>query len=153
MDMEESWGESITVFKRTVVCISGGFDPIHIGHIRMINAASVLGDLVVILNTDDFLIRKKGFIFTPFRERKEIIENIKGVTEVVRCIDSDMTVCKTLEKVKPNIFCNGGDRTYKNIPEKEVCERIGCSMLFGIGGGKVQSSSDLVQKFIKGLPE
>ena len=66
------------------VAISGAFDPIHVGHIRYIREAAKLGDrLVVILNGDDFLLRKKGFVFMPFEERKEILENVKGVDEVI----------------------------------------------------------------------
>ena len=70
--------------KHLTVAVSGAFDPVHIGHIRYIREAARLGDkLVVILNSDDFLLRKKGFVFMPFGERKEILENIKGVDEVV----------------------------------------------------------------------
>lgn len=130
---------------KTVVT-SGGFDPIHKGHIRLIKEASELGDrLIVVLNTDDFLIRKKGKPFMCFEERKEILESIRWVDEVVACIDEDQTVCKTLEMLKPDIFAKGGDRTLDNIPEKDVCERLGIDMVFGVGGGKIQSSSWLLK--------
>ena len=132
------------------VAVSGGFDPIHVGHIRYFKEAKKLGDkLVVILNSDQFLKNKKGYIFMPFEERKELLESIKYVDEVVRCIDKDQTVCQTLRKLKPDIFAKGGDRNLKNIPEKEVCEELGIKMLFGVGGGKVQSSSWLVDNSIK----
>ena len=94
------------------VAISGAFDPIHVGHIRYVREAAKLGDrLVVILNGNDFLLRKRGFVFRPFEERKEILENVKGVAEVIASVDEDQTVRKTLELVKPDIFAKGGDRT------------------------------------------
>jgi len=106
-----------------------------------------LGDfLVVIVNTDEFLIRKKGRAFMPLVERLEIVRSIKGVEEAIACIDDDQTVCRTLELIKPHIFAKGGDRTLENIPEREVCERLGIKMLFGVGGGKIQSSSELINR-------
>jgi len=134
------------------VAVSGGFDPIHIGHIRMIQEASKLGDeLIVILNTDRFLMDKKGFVFMPFEERKEILESIIGVTEVVECIDKDQAVSETLAMIKPDIFANGGDRKNEDdIPEYEVCLKHDIEMVFSVGaGGKVQSSSELVKKVKK----
>ena len=136
--------------KKTVVAVSGGMDPIHVGHIRMFKKAKSLGDeLVVILNNDNWLKKKKGFVFMPEKERKEIIEALASVDRVVltghKKNPTDMSVCVELKKIKPDIFANGGDRTRKNIPEVAVCEEIGCKMVFGIGdGGKVQSSSWLV---------
>ncbi len=138
--------------KKKVVAVSGGFDPVHIGHVRMIREAAKLGDeLVVILNSDRFLEEKKGFAFMTFEERKEILENIIGVTEVVECIDEDQTVCKTLSELKPHIFANGGDRKNEDdIPEFKVCVEHGIEMVFNVGtGGKVQSSSELVKKVKK----
>lgn len=130
-----------------VIAISGGFDPIHIGHIRLIKAANKLGSLVVILNTDEFLMRKKGYVFMPLAERKELLENIKGVSKVVVSIDGDDSVSKTLELVKPAVFANGGDRSNeKEIREARTCSRLGIQMIFNVGGGKIQSSSDLVCK-------
>ena len=130
------------------VAISGAFDPIHVGHVRYIREAAKLGDrLVVILNSDDFLLRKKGFVFRPFEERKEILENIKGVDEVIASVDEDQTVSKTLELVKPNIFAKGGDRTGpENIPEAETCRKIGCKLVTNVGGSKIRSKSDLSSK-------
>ncbi len=138
--------------KKKVVAVSGGFDPIHIGHVRMIRAASKLGDeLVVILNTDRFLKDKKDFIFMPFEERKEILESIAGVSRVVECIDRDQTVCETLAQLKPDIFANGGDRKDEDdIPEHDVCAQHGIEMVFNVGeGGKVQSSSELAKRMKK----
>lgn len=138
--------------KKIIVATSGGFDPVHIGHIRCFKNAKKLGDkLVVILNSDKFLLKKKSFIFMPFKERKELIDSMKYVDEVVDCIDDDLTVCKTLEKLKPDIFAKGGDRTLKNIPEKRVCQKLNIKMVFGIGGKKVQSSSWLLEKYKNNL--
>jgi len=126
------------------VAVSGGFDPVHIGHIRMFRDAARLGKLAVILNTDDFLIRKKGYVFMPFEERKEVLESIKYVDRVVTSIDKDDSVCKTLAMLKPDVFANGGDRRdTSEIRESEICEQLGIEMVFGIGGSKVQSSSKL----------
>ncbi|OGN89656.1 MAG: hypothetical protein A2158_00555 [Chloroflexi bacterium RBG_13_46_14] len=132
--------------REKIVAVSGGFDPIHIGHIRMIHEASKLGKLIIILNNDAFLIRKKGHPFMPLEERKEILENIKGVDSVFVSIDEDDSVCKSLEAIKPDIFANGGDRRDESdIPEAEVCKRLGIEMVFNVGGGKVQSSSWLTK--------
>ncbi|NLE08815.1 MAG: adenylyltransferase/cytidyltransferase family protein [Dehalococcoidales bacterium] len=130
-----------------IVTVSGGFDPVHIGHVRMIRGAAQLGKLIVILNNDAFLMRKKGFVFMPLEERKEILENIKGVDSVFVAIDEDDSVCKSLEAIKPDIFANGGDRKAVNeIREADVCKRLGIEMVFNVGGGKVQSSSWLTGK-------
>ncbi len=131
--------------KLVKVAVSGAFDPIHVGHIRYIHEAAKLGDrLVVILNRDDFLLKKKGFVFSPFNERKEILENIKGVDEVVAAVDEDQTVRKTRELIKPDIFAKGGDGTGPvNIPEADTCRKIGCKLVTNVGGGKIRSDNEL----------
>lgn len=131
------------------VAVSGGMDPVHFGHVRMILEASQFGDVIIILNSDEWLMRKKGFVFMPWEERAEILSAIKGVKKVVRVDDSDGSVCEALRREKPTYFANGGDRTNKNTPEMEVCTDLGISMLWGVGGGKIQSSSDLVAKIRK----
>jgi len=128
------------------VAVSGGFDPVHVGHVRMIQEASEYGDVIVIVNSDEWLGRKKGYSFMPFNERAEIIAGLKGVVEVVRANDDDNTVCKSLEIIAPDYFANGGDRKSDNTPEMDVCDRLGIEMLWNIGGEKIQSSSDLVKK-------
>jgi len=141
--------------KEIVVAVSGGFDPIHIGHVRMFKEAKALGDkLVVIMNNDNWLKKKKGFAFMPEKERAELIRNIKWVDDVIltghKPNPSDMYVCAELKKLKPDIFANGGDRKLDNIPEVPVCEEIGCKMVFNVGrGGKIQSSSRLLEKYKK----
>ena len=134
--------------KLITVAVSGAFDPIHVGHIAYIREAAKLGDrLVVILNNDNFLLRKKGFVFRPFEDRKEILESIKGVDEVIASVDHDQTVCKTLELVKPDIFAKGGYRTGpENIPEAETCRSIGCKVVTNVGGGKIRADRELDSK-------
>ena len=141
--------------KKTIVAVSGGFDPLHIGHTRLFREAKNLGsELVVVLNNDNWLKEKKGFVFISQKERKEIIESIKWVDRVVVTKHGphpkDMSVCMELKEIKPNIFANGGDRTRKNIPEVATCNKINCKMVFNVGdGGKIQSSSWLVENFLK----
>lgn len=133
-----------------IVATSGGFDPLHFAHVRHIKEAKKLGDwLLVILTRDDQLIKKKSFVFMPYEERKEILEAISWVDEVVENIDEDITSVESLKKYKPNLFCKGGDRTPDNMPieEIEVCKKIGCKIIYGVGGDKIQSSSELVKKF------
>ena len=140
------------------IAISGGFDPVHIGHIDLMKRAKALGDhLVVILNNDNWLKKKKGFAFMNETERKAILEAIKYVGKVVTTSHpenpTDMSVSIELEKIKPDIFANGGDRNeadaanpksplYKDI---NTCKKLGIEMVFGLGE-KVQSSSELVKK-------
>ena len=127
------------------VMVSGGFDPIHVGHVRMIREAAEHGYVIVVANSDDWLYRKKGYNFMGFKERKEILMAIKGVIEVLPVNDKDGTVCSALRHLKPTYFANGGDRTSTNTPEKAVCEELGIKMLWNIGGQKIQSSSELVE--------
>lgn len=131
------------------VAVSGGFDPPHSGHIRMIQEASQFGEVIVILNSDDWLMRKKGYVFMTWAERAEILSNIKGVCKVVAVDDTDGTVCEALRREKPTYFANGGDRTDKNTPEMKICSDHGITMIWGIGGGKIQSSSDLVANYLE----
>ena len=130
---------------RKTVAVSGGFDPVHIGHVRMILEAAEMGDVIVVANSDEWLMRKKGFVFMPWEERAEILSSIRGVLKVVRVDDSDGTVCEALRREKPDFFANGGDRKTNNTPEMEVCNELGIDLLWEVGGGKIQSSSDLVK--------
>jgi D-beta-D-heptose 7-phosphate kinase/D-beta-D-heptose 1-phosphate adenosyltransferase len=129
------------------VMVSGGFDPIHIGHVRMIQAAArEFGEVIVAVNSDDWLLRKKGYVFMSWEERAEIVRAIEGVTKVVAFDDADNTACDAIRQCKPTFFANGGDRTTENTPEQEACEELGVEMVWGVGGGKIQSSSDLVNE-------
>jgi cytidyltransferase-like protein len=141
--------------KKTVVAVSGGFDPLHVGHVRMFERAKELGDrLIVILNNDHWLRKKKRHVFMPDRERKELIESLRVVDAVMLTAHKpnpkDMSVSRELQKLRPDIFANGGDRKLGNIPEVPVCNAIGCEMVFNVGdGGKIQSSSWLLEKYVK----
>ena len=127
------------------VLVSGGFDPAHIGHIRMILEAATIGNVVVVANSDDWLMRKKGYIFMPWEERAELLAAVRGVTSVERVSDTDGTVCEAIRRLKPTYFANGGDRKTNNTPEMDVCNELGVKLLWNVGGGKIQSSSDLVE--------
>ena len=134
-----------------IVVVSGGFDPIHSGHIAYFNSAKSFGEkLIVALNSDDWLNNKKGKYFMPFDERANIIENIKCVDEVISFEDDDLgSVIRGLEKVKrlyPNdqiIFANGGDRGKENIPEMHVKD---VEFIFGVGGENKKNSSSWILK-------
>ena len=134
-----------------IVIVSGGFDPIHSGHIAYFDAASELGDkLIVALNSDDWLINKKGKFFMPFNERKSIIENLKKVDLVIDFVDDKHgTAINALIKVKemhPDdhiIFANGGDRNKENIPEMSVG---GIDFKFSVGGNDKKNSSSWILK-------
>jgi D-beta-D-heptose 7-phosphate kinase/D-beta-D-heptose 1-phosphate adenosyltransferase len=127
--------------------VSGGFDPVHVGHIRMIREAAKYGDVIVIANSDEWLYRKKGFNFMDFTKRAEILDSIKGVLLVDSVDDSDGTVCEAIRRHRPTFFANGGDRGRSNTPEQTVCEELGVELLWGIGGEeKADSSSELVKK-------
>ena len=130
----------------TIVAVSGGFDPVHVGHIDLFADALKYGDkLIVILNNDEFLLRKKGFVFMPLEERKKILESIRYVDEVVVSIDKDQTVRETLRLIHPDIFVKSANR--KGHSEADVCNEIGCQRIYI--GEKVQSSSKLVERVIQ----
>lgn len=130
--------------------VSGGFDPIHSGHIHLLNDAKLLGDrLVVLLNSDEWLARKKGKSFMCFKERNAVLETMKMVDLVVAVDDADDSVTKGLQTIRDTfghyheyVFCNGGDRTENNIPEMEV---DGYEFVFSVGGKKENSSSKILR--------
>ena len=135
-----------------VIILSGGFDPVHKGHIRMFREAANLGANVIIgLNSDEWLSRKKGKPFMKWEERAEILESCKFINQVIAFNDSDDTASEAILYVHNmfehrnedyNIyFANGGDRKKGNVPELDVCKDLNVVMLWGIGGGKIQSSS------------
>ncbi len=137
--------------KEVIVTVSGGFDPVHVGHLRMFEEAKNLGDkLVVILNCDAWLVRKKGRAFMNQSERAEIIKGFRCVDDVFVLESGRNDVVEALEKIRPHIFANGGDRkAEKDIPEAEICKKLGIQMIFNVGGGKVRSSSELLKNYSK----
>ena len=131
------------------VLVSGGFDPVHIGHVRLFEDAKKLGDkLIVLINNENWIKLKKGKSFMPEEERREIVEAFGCVDEAILTLHKegtqDMSICEDLKQIKPDIFANGGDRKDDNIPEYAICKELGIEMIFNVGGGKVQSSSDLI---------
>jgi len=135
------------VLKNKIVATSGGFDPLHIGHLELLNEAKKLGDkLVIIVNGDQWLIRKKGKFLMGLADRMEIIRNLKMVDYVIGWDDGTENVCGALEVLRPDIFAKGGDRTLENIPERKTCEKLGIKMVFGIGK-KIRSSSELLNNY------
>tara|TARA_R110002124_G_scaffold280294_1_gene453492 strand:+ start:1615 stop:2031 length:417 start_codon:yes stop_codon:yes gene_type:complete len=135
---------------KKIIMVSGGFDPPHIGHIRMFKEASKWGKVIVALNSDEWLMRKKGYVFMTLKERLEIITEFASVDYVMSFDDADGTACDAIVSMKPDAFANGGDRKKDNTPEMEMCDELGIQMLWGIGGkDKPQSSSWLVNKFLE----
>jgi len=136
----------------TIVVVSGGFDPVHSGHIKLFSEARALGNFLIVgVNSDEWLVRKKGRAFMPLAERRAIVHNIKSVDAAIIFDDSDGTACSLLEFVKDTypdhriVFANGGDRNIENIPEKNVS---GVEFVFGVGGtDKANSSSDLLKNW------
>jgi D-beta-D-heptose 7-phosphate kinase/D-beta-D-heptose 1-phosphate adenosyltransferase len=140
--------EKIPDLPRPIVATSGGFDPLHIGHLCCLSAAAKLGGtLIAIVNGDGFLERKKQYKFMPLSDRMEIIDGIKGVDIVIPWDDGTQFVSGAIERIKPDIFAKGGDRAEpKDIPEWDICEQVGCEVIFNVGGGKIRSSLELVER-------
>jgi cytidyltransferase-like protein len=139
---------------KSIVLITGGFDPLHSGHIAYFKAAKKLGDILVVgVNSDAWLTRKKGSPFMPFRERAEIVRNIVGVDFVIDFDDNDGSAKHAITMVRQSyptdkiIFANGGDRTNDNIPEMDIVDN-NLQFVFGVGGfNKANSSSWILQEW------
>lgn len=130
--------------KNKTICLSGGFDPLHKGHVDMISDAATYGKVIIILNSDAWLARKKGYVFQDWEHRYRILAALRDVYRVVSVKDEDGSVCEALRRLKPDYFANGGDRKDGIDHENAVCEELGIEVLFGIGGEKTSSSSELV---------
>jgi len=131
----------------SIACVSGYFDPIHIGHIEYFKKSKTIADkLMVIVNNDEQAILKKGKAFMSADERVKIIQELKCVDYVIKSIDTDRTVCKTIASLdpRPTYFCNGGDQNNNSIPEAIICEELGIELRDGFGN-KIQSSSWLIK--------
>lgn len=135
---------------KKIVLITGGFDPVHSGHISYIQAAKKLGDILVIgVNSDAWLTRKKGRPFMPLRERAAILRGLQGVDFVIDFRDDDGTACHAIEMVRQSypqdhiIFANGGDRTQENIPEMRAKD-ANLEFVFGVGGEDKKNSSSWI---------
>lgn len=135
-----------------IILISGGFDPIHSGHIQLIKEASNFGEIVVLLNSDEWLKNKKGKEFLNFNERKIIMLALKYVIDVIDFNDSDNTCIEGIKKAiikyskKNIIFANGGDRNSSTTPETLFCKNNNIQMIWEIGGNKKSNSSSWILK-------
>lgn len=129
--------------------VSGGFDPVHVGHLRMFEEAKKLGDeLLVVLNCDRWLIKKKGKFFINSADRAELIKAFRPVDHVYILETDRQDVGEAIEKFRPAVFANGGDRrAEKDIPEAEICRKLGVEMVFNVGGDKIRSSSELLKNW------
>jgi len=144
--------QQVDIYNERLIVTSGGFDPMHVGHLRCLIESAELArksgpkfKLAVIVNGDGFLLRKKGYAFMPEAERLEIIAGVRGVDYVVPWDDGGQTVTGALEILHPFAFTKGGDRdAAANVPEFDLCEKMGTKVVFNVGGGKIQSSSSLV---------
>ena len=144
--VDEVWG------RLPIYMTSGGFDPLHIGHLRCILETTDMADadggyVIIVVNGDGFLKRKKGGAFMPEDERAEIVSGLRGVDAVLIWDDGTQNVIGAIEKIRPTYFTKGGDRAKpEDIPEWEICQEIDCDVHFNVGGGKIQSSSWLLRK-------
>lgn len=130
--------------KKITVAVSGYFNPLHVGHLEMMEKAKKLGDRLVVIINNDYQVRLKGSVpFFNQADRMKIVSGVKWVDEVFLSIDKDKSVCRSLIKVKPDVFAQGGDRHQGNIPEADICRRLKIKMVDGLGK-KIRSSSSLI---------
>lgn len=148
----------VKISSTKISVLSGGFDPLHEGHVAMVLDARQYGDVVILLNSDDWLTRKKGKPFMSWESRAAVMDALKGVVAVMPVDDHDGTVCTglfALARDNPDAritFCNGGDRTGENTPEVNVCLTLGIETVWNVGGGKQSSSSDLLAAWRRWTP-
>jgi len=137
--------------KKITVAVSGYFNPLHVGHLEMMEKAKKLGDRLVVIVNNDYQVKLKGSVpFLNQVDRMKIVSAIKWVDKVFLSIDRDPSVCKSLAKVKPDIFAQGGDRKQGNIPTSEtgICRKLNIKRVDGLGG-KIRSSSTLIAEAAK----
>lgn len=131
------------------VAIAGHFNPLHVGHLNLIGDAATLGDyLIVIVCNDDQARLKRDKVFLPMEERMRLVEAIRGVGEVVASIDTGTDVSDTLRSIRPTVFANGCDENHPDlIKEMEVCKELGIEVALNVGGSKIRSSSEILEKY------
>jgi cytidyltransferase-like protein len=135
-----------------IMVLSGGFDPLHVGHIRLLQHARDMASLVVVgINSDAWIRRNRGHVQTSFEDRCQIVAAIRGVTSAVGFDDADDTavgLIKMVCRLSPGAkiaFGNGGDRTSTNVPEVDICNELGVDLVWGVGGDRVESSSGVIE--------
>lgn len=133
--------------KSIIVAVSGYFNPLHVGHLEMIARAKKLGNkLIAIVNNDKQVALKGSVPFMPEKDRLKIIAALRDVDQVFLSIDKDKTVCRSLSKIKPHIFANGGDRkNIGDVPEYQICQKLGIKMVDGLGK-KIRASSEMIAR-------
>jgi cytidyltransferase-like protein len=146
-------GHTVTRVEKNgvVAAVSGGFDPLHVGHLEYFAEVKSFADvLVVIVNQDTFLEQKKGYVVMPLEDRMQIVRALRVVDAAIPAKDTDLTVCQTLAEYADsiNMFCKGGDRTSEEVPEKETCEKHDIFLVDGFGE-KIRSSSKIVPSIPK----
>jgi len=135
---------------KKTIALSGAFDPPTIGQTRMISHASKLGDVIIILNSDEWLLKRKHRMFLTRNKRKDILKKMPGVVDIVDALDDDGTVCVTLSELRPDIFGNGGYRTPDNTPEIDLCTKLGIELVWQIGSEEdLKQIEDLYSKVLK----
>jgi len=139
----------------SVICVSGGFDPLHVGHVRLLESAAIFGEVVVILNSDRWLRARKGYCLMNWPDRKAVLESIRWVSRVEPVDDRDGTVCEALIRLRPKIFGNGGKRGLEDTPERTVCHENNIVLLWGLGGGAREQHTLRIREMIAaiGTPE
>lgn len=133
--------------KPVVVAVSGYFNPLHVGHLDMIHKAKKLGDKLVAIVNNDYQVALKGSVpFMLEKDRLEIVKALREVDKVFLSIDRDSSVCKSLVKIKPDVFANGGDRhSIGDVPEYPICQKLKIKMVDGLGK-KIRASSELIAR-------
>lgn len=139
---------------KPIILISGGFDPYHDGHARMFSAAALLGEIWVILNSDEWLEEKKGYSFMKWQERKGVLSTVRGVTRIWKSYSLCDVSGDIAQIVSANIgnffFGKGGDRNADNTPESRTCEELNIPIIYGLGGNNEQSSSKIIKRLTNG---
>jgi len=142
--------------EKPLILLSGGFDPYHDGHAKMFMAAAEIGDICVILNSDNWLLKKKGRNFMSVTQRADVLHSVKGVVWVWESL-TESDVSKDIEAISRHenfrgrslIFGKGGDRNATNTPEQAICEKLNIPVIFGLGGNNQQSSSKLLNAWLE----
>jgi len=146
--------------ERDVVIVSGAFDPIHRGHLSLFEDASKIGRLVVCLNSDEWLVKRKGQAFMCFEDRKHMIGSLIWVTKVISFDDEDGTACDGINKVYAYLryqknfkgkilFANGGCEKEQNTAEIDLCNDLNVDLLWNVGGEQLMSSDDMLKKWCR----